>query len=67
MEHLQALKKQEFLISNLIIESCLVGTFPFKKKYINSFFVYLYIGTIHLRHQYFLRGGWQKLVKFANG
>ena len=48
MERLQALKKQEMLISNLIMKSCLVGTFPFKKN-IDFFFVFLYIWTIHLK------------------
>ena len=60
MERLQTLKMQEILISNPIMKSCLVGTFPFKKKLFLSIF-------LHLRHRHFLRGGWQKLVKFANG
>ena len=35
MERLQTLKMQEILISNPIMKSCLVGTFPFKKKIIS--------------------------------
>ena len=38
MERLQTLKMQEILISNPIMKSCLVGTFPFKKNYFFQYF-----------------------------
>ena len=47
MERLQALKKEEVLISNLIMNSCLVGTFIFQTK--NYFFLCI---SLHRDHPF---------------